>query len=159
MISDLLQENVQDYPRPPALEAVTQVLRVVLGGMTIAETRAGFRVLETHHAPTYYFPPQDVAAGVLTAAQGTSYCEWKGAARYWSVSAGGVRRQRAAWGYARPSEDFAPLAGYLAFYAEPMEACYVGRHKVLPQPGSFYGGWVTENLRGEIKGAPGTERW
>ncbi|RMA41270.1 DUF427 domain-containing protein [Rhodophyticola porphyridii] len=158
-MNDLPSENVQDYPRPPAIEQIGQRLRVVLGGVVIADTTAGLRVLETHHAPTYYFPPQDVMAGVLKAAQGASYCEWKGAARYWTAQAGGEIRPRAAWSFSRPSKPFASLAGYLAFYSEPMDACFVGDQRVSPQPGSFYGGWVTPNLQGRIKGAPGTEFW
>ncbi|MEM1362898.1 MAG: DUF427 domain-containing protein [Pseudomonadota bacterium] len=151
-------ENVQDYPRPPALKPVTERLRVVLGGALAADTTRGFRVLETHHAPTYYFPPEDVIA-TLTPAQGRSFCEWKGAASYWDVAINGVTAPRAAWSYASPTKSFAPIADYLAFYATEMEQCFVGDQQVIPQPGNFYGGWVTDNLQGQIKGAPGTEFW
>ncbi|MEM6940936.1 MAG: DUF427 domain-containing protein [Pseudomonadota bacterium] len=151
-------ENVQDYPRPPALEPVTEMLRVVLGGGTAAESTRGFRVLETHHAPTYYLPPEDVSAA-LTPAAGRSFCEWKGTASYWKVTVSGVTAPRAAWSYSNPTRHFEALAGYLAFYATAMEACFVGTHQVTPQPGDFYGGWVTENLRGIVKGASGTEHW
>lgn len=157
-MTELAVETVQDYPRPPAMEPVPQTLRVLLGGGVAAETDRGYRVLETHHAPTYYLPPEDVRA-VLTPAPGRSICEWKGVASYWDVTLGGVTARRAAWSYAEPTQDFAPLAGYLAFYAASMEACFVGEHRVIPQPGDFYGGWVTDNLRGRIKGAAGTEHW
>jgi uncharacterized protein (DUF427 family) len=152
-------ENVQDYPRPPALERVPQVLRVVLGGEMIAETRAGWRVCETHHAPTYYIPPGDVAPAALTPASGASHCEWKGRAAYFDVSGGGVTRPRAAWCYPAPTERFAALAGHLAFYPGAMDACLVGTERVTPQPGDFYGGWVTANLEGKVKGGPGTSWW
>jgi len=155
---DLPDEVVQEYPRPPALEAVPQRLRVMLGDVCVADTVRGLRVLETHHAPTYYIPPDDVT-GTLVPADGASFCEWKGQARYWSVAAGDVVADSAAWSYDRPSSRFAPLAGYLAFYAGKMGACWVGDTRVLPQPGDFYGGWVTPNLRGQIKGLPGTRHW
>lgn len=151
-------ENVQDYPRPPALEVVPQILRVELGGRTIAETDKAFRVLETHHAPTYYLPPDCIDAP-LKAASGHSFCEWKGTARYWDVQSGKATVSRAAWSYTSPTERFGAIAGYLAFYAGLMDACFVGDHRVIPQPGDFYGGWVTDNLQGRIKGAPGTEFW
>jgi len=150
-------ENVQDYPRPPALEPVPQTLRILLGGEVVAETTRGFRVLETHHAPTYYLPPDDVAAA-LSSAQGRSLCEWKGVASYWDVAMGEVIAPRAGWSYAEPTPDFLPIAGFLAVYATSMDACFVGEHRI-PQPGNFYGGWVTDNLEGRIKGAPGTEHW
>lgn len=157
-MTTLAIENVQDYPRPPALEPVSDTLRVVLAGETIVESTNGFRVLETHHAPTYYVPPQDVVAK-LSAADGRSFCEWKGMASYWDVSIAGTTARRAAWSYAKPTANFAPISGYLAFYATSMDACFVGDNQVVPQPGDFYGGWVTRNLRGTVKGARGTEHW
>jgi uncharacterized protein (DUF427 family) len=155
----LVRENVQDYPRPPALEAVPERLSVVFGGVEIAATVRGYRVLETHHAPTYYFPPEDVAVGVLRPAAGSSLCEWKGAARYFNVTGGGRTAVRAAWAYPLPTPAFAAIAGYVAFYLGPMDACFVGEVQARPQPGGFYGGWVTPNLDGIVKGGPGTEGW
>ncbi len=157
-MSQLPPENVQDYPRPPALEPVPQRLRLILGGATVAETSRALRVIETHHAPTYYIPPEHVAA-TLIPARGSSFCEWKGVAAYFDVEAGGRTAPRAAWCYPAPTGAFRALAGYLAFYASAMDACFVGAEKVIPQPGDFYGGWVTANLQGRIKGAPGTEGW
>ncbi|MHA3977083.1 DUF427 domain-containing protein [Halovulum sp. GXIMD14794] len=151
-------ENVQGYPRPPTLEQVPQRLRVFLGGGLVAETIHAYRVLETHHAPTYYLPPGDVHA-TLTSAPGRSICEWKGTAEYLDVTLNGVAAPRAAWSYVRPTAGYASLAGHIAFYAALMDDCFVGDTRVTPQPGDFYGGWVTENLRGRIKGAAGTEHW
>jgi uncharacterized protein (DUF427 family) len=157
-MTDLVHENVQSYPRPPALEAVPQRLIIRLGGQVIADTTHSFRVLETHHAPSYYLPPEDVSATLLPAA-GRSLCEWKGSARYYDVTGGTVTARRAAWAYDAPTDRFKSIAGYLAFYAGLMEACFVGSERVIPQPGDFYGGWVTSNLDGIPKGAPGTEHW
>ncbi|MEM9967981.1 MAG: DUF427 domain-containing protein [Pseudomonadota bacterium] len=157
-MTELPIENVQDYPRPPALERVSLRLKAVLQDTVVAETERSYRVLETHHAPTYYFPPEDVFA-TLTAADGRSFCEWKGVASYWNVDVNGATAPRAAWSYARPTPAFREIEGYLAIYATSMDACFVGDSRVIPQPGNFYGGWVTENLRGQIKGAPGTEHW
>ncbi len=154
----LVAENVQDYPRPPALEPVPHRLRVVFGGETVAETVQAMRVLETHHAPTYYIPPEDILAELIPA-RGTSFCEWKGAASYFDVKAGGQTANRAAWAYPSPTAGFKDLAGYVSFYAGAMDACFVGEERVIPQPGDFYGGWVTANLEGRIKGAPGTNHW
>lgn len=157
-MTGLPQENVQSYPRPPRLEAVHQRLRIVLGGAIVAETGHALRVLETHHAPTYYLPRGDVQASLRPAA-GSSFCEWKGAARYFDVIAGGKTALRAAWAYDDPTAGFAALAGHVAFYAAQMDEAWVGEVRVTPQPGDFYGGWVTPNLDGRIKGAPGTRHW
>ena len=157
-ISALPIENVQKYPRPPSLEKVPTRLLVRLGGEVVAETDAGLRVLETHHAPTYYIPRSDIL-GRLDPVGGGSFCEWKGQARYFDVTAGGVTARRAAWSYENPSPAFKQLAGFVAFYAGKMDACLVGDEPVIPQPGDFYGGWLTRNLKGAIKGAPGTQYW
>ena len=151
-------ENVQDYPRPPRLEPVAQTVRIVLGGQVIVETGRALRVLDTHHAPTYYIPPDDIAAD-LRPAPGRSLCEWKGQARYWDVSAGGKTAARAAWSYTNPSSRFAALDGYLAFYSSLMDECAVAGVVVTPQPGDFYGGWVTPNLQGIVKGDAATRHW
>lgn len=155
----LPRENVQDYPRPPLLERVPHELSVMLDGRVIARTVRGWRVCETHHPPSYYFPPGDVADGVLTEAGGGSAYEWKGRAVYWDVESGDQKRPRAAWSYPAPSPGFAAIRDHIAFYPGPMDDCRVGQVQVQPQPGSFYGGWVTPNLTGRIKGAPGTNHW
>lgn len=154
----LQSENVQSFPRPPALEAVAQRIRVHLAGALVADTQSALRILETHHAPTYYVPRRDVMAA-LKPAPGASFCEWKGAAQYWSVAVGDRHVNRAAWSYPTPSPRYADIKDYIAFYAGKMDACYVGEERVMPQPGDFYGGWVTSNLTGQIKGGPGTRHW
>lgn len=157
-MTDLPIDDVQSYPRPPALEAVPQRVTITLGGVEIVSTTDALRILETHHAPTYYIPRSAIRAETTRAA-GSSFCEWKGAARYWTLAAGGVAAERCAWDYPTPTLRYAALADHLAIYAHAMEECRVGGEVVRPQPGNFYGGWVTDNLRGRVKGAPGTEGW
>ena len=157
-MTNMPRENVQSYPRPPALQHVPQRIVIRLGGFVVADTSRALRVLETHHAPTYYLPPEDVDA-ILRPTTGSSICEWKGLARYHDVIAGAATAPRAAWSYDRPTPRFADLAGHIAFYAGLMDEAWVGDLRVMPQPGDFYGGWVTANLDGQVKGAPGTTRW
>ena len=152
-------ESVADYPRPPRLDRVPWRIRVELGGETVAETTRALRVCETFGAPVYYIPPEDVRTDLLEEARGGSFCEWKGVARYWTVRAGGKTAERAAWSYPTPTERFRPLKDHLAFYAAKMDGCTVDGDEARPQPGGFYGGWVTPEISGPIKGAPGTEGW
>ena len=152
-------ERVGDYPRPPRLERVAQRLRIVLGGETIADTTDGFRVLETTHPPTYYLPQTAFVPGSLLASARSSFCEWKGYARYWTVRGGGKTAADAGWSYPDPSPGFVAMRDHVAVYAGPMDACFVDDERAAPQPGGFYGGWVTSNLAGPFKGAPGTEFW
>ena len=153
------QESVWDYPRPPRLERVPKHIKVELAGRTLAETDNAWRVLETSHPPVYYIPPEDVRMEYLRPEPGSSFCEWKGQASYYSLRVGDRIVHRAAWSYHSPSRAFAPIRDHVAFYAGPMDGCYVDGEKVRPQPGSFYGGWLTSDIVGPFKGEPGTEGW
>ena len=152
-------EDVWSYPRPPALRPVTLPVRIVFAGRTIAATDRAFAVLETSHPPVYYLPPDCFQDGVLEPAPGGSYCEWKGMARYWTLVAGNRRAEAAAWSYPDPTPAFTAIRDHLAVYAGPMDACFVGDEQVTPQPGGFYGGWITGNLKGPFKGVPGSMGW
>jgi uncharacterized protein (DUF427 family) len=153
------QESVWDYPRPAIAEQVSTHLKIVHHGVTIAETRRGIRTLETSHPPSYYFPPEDVAMSMLSAAENQSFCEWKGAARYFDVSMQGETLKTIAWSYPRPTETFLMLGGFISFYAAPFDSCFVDGEKVMPQSGGFYGGWITSKLAGPFKGVPGSQFW
>ncbi len=133
-------------------------LRVVHAGEVIARTTRGTRVVETAGAPVYYFPPEDVRLDLLEETGRTSFCEWKGRARYWSLI-GHDPVPDIAWSYPDPVADFAAIAGWLAFYAGKLGEAWVGDHRAEPQPGGFYGGWVTPDLAGPIKGEPGSAGW
>lgn len=147
------QTSVWDFSRPPIQVPVDNPLTVKLGGELIAYTERGVAVKETAGAPTYYFPPEDVKV-TLSATSARSLCEWKGMAR--SLSVHGV--EHAAWRYEEMFEEFESLYLWVAFYPALLE-CYVGGERATPQPGGYYGGWVTSDLCGPIKGEPGSSGW
>ncbi|WP_438853982.1 DUF427 domain-containing protein [Agromyces sp. M3QZ16-3] len=153
------QESVWDYPRPPRVEPIDARVVIEFGGERIVDTRDVVRVLETSHPPVYYLPIDAFAPGALAPTQGASFCEFKGSARYFDVVAGGRSARRAAWNYPTPSAGFESLRSRVAVYAGPMDACTVDGEQVLPQPGGFYGGWITSIVAGPVKGAPGTMGW
>ncbi len=152
-------ESVWDYPRPPRVEASAELVEVVLGGVVIASTRASYRVLETSHPPTYYLPSEAFADGSVRPAEGSSFCEWKGVASYYDLVAGTTVAAAAAWAYPEPTRGFETIAGHLAVYPALVDRCTVDGEVVEPQPGGFYGGWITSRVTGPFKGAPGTRGW
>ena len=153
-------ESVWDYPRPPRLEPVPQRIRVRHSGITVADSVAALRILETSHPPVYYIPAHDVVADLLRpSVSRQSFCEFKGLASYWNLVMEGSTVRDVGWSYAQPVAAYAALAGHLAFYASKVDECWVGDERVVPQAGDFYGGWITTNLRGPFKGAPGTLGW
>jgi uncharacterized protein (DUF427 family) len=153
------QESVWDYPRPPALELSSEHVQVVLGGEVVADTRAALRILETSHPPTYYLPVADFRAGALRPSQGSSWCEWKGVASYVDLLGGEAVAPRAGWFYPAPTAAYAALRDHVALYPGAVDRCTVDGEVVRPQPGSFYGGWVTDRVVGPFKGEPGTRFW
>lgn len=155
-----MTERVADYPRPPRLEWAERRVEIVFAGALVAACDGAWRVLETFHPPTWYLPLAAFAPGALLrgSARG-SLCEWKGRARYWTVAANGRRAEDAAWSYPDPTPAFADMADCVAVYARAMDGCTVDGQAVTPQPGGFYGGWVTPDLVGPFKGGPGTEFW
>ena len=152
------QESVWDYPRPPRLDADTRRVRVLYDGVLIAESERAIRVLETASPPTFYMPPSDVRTELLERARGASICEWKGSASYWSLRVGDRTQPKVAWSYENPFPEFTSISGYLSFYPSKLE-CFVGVERVRPQPGDFYGGWITSEIVGPFKGDPGTSGW
>ncbi|MFT7304861.1 MAG: hypothetical protein ACI9P7_000119 [Candidatus Azotimanducaceae bacterium] len=147
------QESVWDFPRPPILEIVENKLSAQINGQIVAETQRGCRVLETAGAPTYYFPPEDVLVPITTSGS-RSICEWKGVAS--SLSVQGV--PDAAWRYEEMFPEFESIYMWVAFYPQRVD-CFVGLERVKPQPGGYYGGWVTNGLAGPIKGEAGSSGW
>ena len=153
------QESVWDYPRPPRLEEFAGSITVELGGQTIASTTQAWRVLETSHPPTYYLPRTCFGDGVLRPAFGSSWCEWKGQASYFDLVTVSKVAERAAWTYLSPTPGFTAIAGAVAVMAALVDRCSVNGEDVVPQPGGFYGGWVTSWVVGPFKGIPGSIGW
>lgn len=128
-------------------------------GVVIADTHKGIRTLETSHPPSYYFPPDAIAPFVLMPSPRRSFCEWKGAASYFDVLVLGETLRDVAWSYPDPNPAFRSLRDHIAFYAGPIDSCFVDDERVTPQPGNFYGGWITSHVAGPFKGAPGSGSW
>jgi len=153
------QESAWDFPRPPRVEPTGERVIVRFGGVTVADSRAAVRVLETSHPPVYYLPREAFAAGVLVDTDGSSVCEFKGTASYVDVGAGGALARRGGWYYAEPSPGYEVLRGRVALYPGAMDACEIDGERVVPQQGGFYGGWITSRVVGPFKGGPRTLGW
>ena len=152
-------ESVWDYPRPPAVRPVRQHIEVWFADRLIAACDEAVQVLETSHPPTYYLPPTAFAEGVLEGAPGTTWCEFKGRAEYFTLVAGDRRAERAAWHYPDPVPGYEALRGHVAVMPGMVDRCLVDGELVRPQEGGFYGGWITSAVSGPFKGAPGTRSW
>jgi len=127
--------------------------------VTIADAETSIRTLETSHPPTYYLPQSGVQMAHLKRTDKRSFCEWKGVAVYFDVVVGEERLCDAAWSYPDPSRPFILLKDHIAFYASAFERCLIDGNTITPQPGGFYGGWITDDVKGPFKGVPGSRFW
>jgi uncharacterized protein (DUF427 family) len=152
------QVSVWDFPRPPRLVADAREVVLHWGTVEVARSRRSVCVLETAHPPSYYLPWDDVARHLLQPAPGGSYCEWKGPARYWSLVDGARQLPGVAWSYPQPLAGAEVLADRVAFYLGGLQGTIDGA-ALRPQPGGFYGGWITPELVGPFKGEPGSAHW
>jgi uncharacterized protein (DUF427 family) len=152
------QVSVWDFPRPPKLVKDSREVVIHWDDLLVARTRSAWLVLETSHPPSFYIPWADVNRELLKAAQGSSFCEWKGPASYWSLINGANSLPSVAWSYPKPLAGAEALADCIAFYPTHLQ-CTVGGERVRPQPGGFYGGWITPELVGPFKGDIGSQGW
>ena len=151
------QESVWDYPRPPALVASEREVLVTHEGVELARSCRCVRVLETASPPTWYIPEDDVDLSRLVPVPGASFCEWKGGARYWAL-ADRPAPDPVAWSYPDPTPAFGVIRHAFGFYPGRV-ACFIDGERVRPQPGYFYGGWITDEIVGPWKGGEGTGHW
>ena len=152
------QESVWDYPRPPTVVRDIRKISVRIDDCVIAETRDALRVLETASAPTFYLPPTSVRMDLLHVVRGSSFCEWKGNATYFGIDAERAMPKRVAWCYPKPLPGYEAITGYLSFYPSILD-CYVGDERARAQGGGFYGGWITSEIVGPIKGDEKPGHW
>jgi uncharacterized protein (DUF427 family) len=141
------------------VESSTRRVRIVFNGLVILDSTRAVRVLETSGPPVYYLPPEDVATQYLESAGQRTFCEWKGIAEHFNLRVAGRESLDAAWSYPVPTQAYEDIAGYLAFYPGRVDACTLDGERVTPQPGSYYGGWITSDIVGPFKGEPGSEGW
>lgn len=153
------QESVWAFPRPAIAERSRVHILIEHHGVMVVNSRSAVRTIETSHPPSYYIPRSDIREGALRPAAGTSYCEWKGTAVYWDVVLGDIDLPGVGWSYPSPTGPFAILKDHVAFYAAPFDRCSVDGETVVPQPGEFYGGWITSAVAGPFKGVPGSRFW
>lgn len=148
------RESVWDYPRPPKVEPTDRHVQVIFAGVTLVDTRRALRVLETSSPPAYYIPTKDIVMEHLRPTLRQTVCEFKGRASYWTVRVGDRTAENAGWSYPQPQAGYEALRDHIAFYAGRMDACLVDGERVRPQPGDYYGGWITSEIDGPFKGEP-----
>jgi len=153
------QESVWDYPRPPAIEEVSDHIRIIAFDTIILDANNSFRILETSHPPTYYLPVKSFKNCSIEESRKTSFCEFKGQASYYDLKVGNEIIESFGWGYKKPNNNYSQIKNHICVYAHKVDSCYVNDERVQAQEGDYYGGWITSKIVGPFKGATGTWGW
>ncbi|MFM0177747.1 DUF427 domain-containing protein [Paraburkholderia aspalathi] len=96
-------------------------VRVIHGGVTMADTQAGLTLTETGLPDVFYFPRGDVNMARLERSTHTSHCPFKGHASYYHLRTEDGLIENAVWSYETPLEPALQIKGYLAFYASRVD--------------------------------------
>ncbi|MEM7780896.1 MAG: DUF427 domain-containing protein [Pseudomonadota bacterium] len=153
------QESVWNYPRPAICEPTNRRIEIIHRGVKLVDTTDAWRTLETSHPPTYYIPRSNIAMDFLDPNPRRTLCEWKGQAQYFDIVIEGQRIDAAVWTYPNPTPAFEGIRDFCAFYPDPLDQCLVDGEQITPQPGGFYGGWISQYEAGPFKGVPGSRFW
>ena len=114
-------------------------------------------MVETSHPPTIYIPATHVRRDLLADSDTRSrWCEFKGGARYLDAIVEGRRFIAVGWCYPSPAPGHEALRDHIAFSPGRVDAAWLDEDRIRPQEGDFYGGWITSDLIGPLKGPPGT---
>jgi len=91
--------------------------RVDVAGTTLVDTVDTVILFETALEPRLYVDPSLVGTHLLRRSDTASYCNYKGAATYWSTVIGGTVVYGVAWSYQDPLPESLPIKGFLSFDA------------------------------------------
>jgi len=118
-------EPVYVHPRDPYkridILASSRHVHVVVGDVTVADSRQPRILFETGLPPRYYLPPPDVRMDLLEPTDSVTRCPYKGDATWWSLEVDGKSHDDLAWMYRAPTPESQKIAGLVAFYDERVD--------------------------------------
>lgn len=107
---------------PITVEPENYRVTVRFGGRVIASSISSLRLTEASYPPVQYLPRADVEPDALTESDHTTYCPYKGRARYHGLrDADGNVTGDKVWFYPEPYDAVSPIADHLAFYPDAVE--------------------------------------
>ncbi len=130
-------EPVYTHPRDPYkrvdILASSRHVRVVVDGVTVADSVRPRILFETGLPPRYYLPLPDIRTELLIPSGTETHCPYKGTAGYWALDTGhGVHRDLV-WIYRAPLPESQKIAGLACFYNEKVDLYVDGELQERPR--------------------------
>ena len=97
---------------------------VIFNGESIVDTDRAVLVLETQHAPIYYFRREDVRMDLARPTAHASFCPFKGEASYWTLTVADKTEENVFWSYETPYAEVPDMKDLIAMYWDRMDAWY-----------------------------------
>jgi uncharacterized protein (DUF427 family) len=138
-MSEWLEEDepVYTHPRDPYsrvdILASSRHVRVVVDGVTLADSHQPRILFETGLPPRYYLPLTDVRLDLLRPSATQTHCPYKGTATYWSAEVGGTLLEDFVWIYRTPLPESQKVAGLACFYNEKVDLYLDGQLQERPR--------------------------
>jgi uncharacterized protein (DUF427 family) len=124
-------EEVFTHPRDPYTRVdilpSSRHVRIVVDGITVAESARSTLLFETGLPPRYYLPKTDVRMELLVPTASSSHCPYKGDANYWSLTLDDDDVDDVAWSYRTPLPESQKIAGLVCFYPDKVDLYVDGR--------------------------------
>jgi uncharacterized protein (DUF427 family) len=105
-------------------------LVVKVGAKLIADTARALVLYESGFAPRWYVPREDIDSKALTAAEGQTFCPYKGLCTYYDIG----ERRKAAWSYLEAWPEVARICNFVSFEADRVDV-FLDDRKLAPEPG------------------------
>jgi len=96
-------------------------LCVSINDTVLVDTEETVILFETALEPRLYVDPAFVRTDLLQRSAKSSYCNYKGFARYWSIALDDLVIDDIAWSYEDPPPESLPIKGFLSFDAERID--------------------------------------
>jgi uncharacterized protein (DUF427 family) len=124
--------HVRDpYHRVDILPSSRHV-RVVIDGVTVAESTNSRILFETTLPARFYVPKPHVHMDLLVPSDTVTHCPYKGQAQTWSVYVDDKLHKDVAWSYRTPLPESQKIAGHVAFLNEHVDHYIDGQLQERP---------------------------
>ncbi|HEX6347878.1 MAG TPA: DUF427 domain-containing protein [Candidatus Dormibacteraeota bacterium] len=120
------------YTRVDVLHSSRHV-KVVVDGVTVAESHRPRLLFETHLPTRYYLPKVDVRLDLLTPSETHTRCPYKGVASYYDLNVNGKTYKDFVWYYPAPLPEIPKIENLLCFYNEKVDLYVDGELEEKPQ--------------------------